>query len=450
MQMKKILIVDDNNINLITAKATLSNMYDVITADSGATALEYAKKDTADLILLDILMPEMDGFEVMAALRSIDAYKDVPIIFLTAESDPKTETKCLELGALDFISKPFVPAVMRSRIARTLELEEHRKNLATRLDQKIKEVSDMKSKSSKDALTGLWNREYARETVNQMINDGVTGALFMIDMDNFKLINDNYGHIAGDHTLKMFADIMQKYSCEGDILCRIGGDEFLTFVKDGSSKEVVAKHAANIISDICAEIDAAKYETNTSVSIGISQCPADGSDFDTLYNAADKALYYVKQNGKNSYHFYDQHAAENTRNAKNMDIKYLQELMHRSDGKPGSYLMDYGSFPHVYNFIHRAMERNGHEMQTLLFTLDSESQNNDPDELDTANNALEQAIYGSLRRADVSTKYSSRQMIVILVDSNTENGHMVAHRIIEHFCVLYSGTITIDYDIVPM
>lgn len=448
--MKTILIVDDNNVNLITAKATLDKLYRIITVHSGSEALEYAVQNTADLVLLDILMPEMDGFEVMATLREMENYRDTPIIFLTAESDPATETRCLELGALDFISKPFVPAVMRSRVARTLELEEHRRNLATRLDQTIKEVSEIKNKSSQDALTGLWNRTYASEAVNQLIENGVPGALFMIDMDNFKAINDFYGHIAGDHTLKILAETMMKYAKEGDVLCRIGGDEFLTFLNGETDRNQIARHASQIISDICKKLEDAKFETNTSVSIGIAQCPGDGTTFDSLYNAADKALYFVKQNGKNSYHFYDQHSLENTRNAKNVDVTYLQEIMHRSDDKIGSYLMDYSSFQHVYNFIHRIVERGNREIQTLLFTLDANSTVDNPEELEIANAALEQSIYSSLRRVDVSTKYSSHQIIVILMDSNTENGHLIANRIIRSFHESYTGPVPVDYDIVQM
>ncbi len=449
--MKHILIIDDNKSNLVAARTALNDIYKTTAVTSGAQALKFLESNKPDLVLLDINMPEMDGFQVMDAMREMPNGIDLPIIFLTADNDSDTESRCLELGALDFISKPFVPIVMRSRIARTLELEELRSNLAIKLDEKINEVSEMKSKSFQDALTGLWNRAYTEESTNRLLSESKKGALFMIDMDNFKAINDNYGHMAGDHTLKMFAETLNKYAAPEDIVCRIGGDEFVTFIADNSSKSALSNHASDIISDLCHKIEECKFETNSSVSIGIAQCPDDGSNFADLYNAADKALYYVKQNGKNSYHFYsDQSAEENNRSSTNVDMKYLREIMSRNDAGKGSYLMDYDSFHHVYNFIRRTVERSHRDVQTVLFTLEPLNDRMDPTEINIAGEMLEQAIYTSLRRVDVSTKYSSKQMIVILLDSNTENGKQVAQRIIDCFKKIYKGEIQISYNNVQM
>ncbi|MBQ7834624.1 MAG: response regulator, partial [Ruminiclostridium sp.] len=184
--MKHILIVDDNKANLTVAKTALSDIYKTTAVISGAQALKFLEKNIPDVILLDINMPEMDGFEVMEKIRENPECVNIPVVFLTADNDPETEQKCFDAGALDFIAKPFVTAVMRSRIGRILELEELRKSLANRLDEKIREVSDIKSKSNKDALTGLWNRAYTEEKVGEMLSKGVRGALFMMDMDNFK------------------------------------------------------------------------------------------------------------------------------------------------------------------------------------------------------------------------------------------------------------------------
>ncbi len=449
--MKHILIVDDNKTNLIAAKNALTDDYKVTAVTSGEQALKFLDKNIPDLILLDINMPEMDGFEVLKRIKDIPECNHLPVIFLTADTDSATETKCLELGAQDFIAKPFVPAVMRSRIARILELEELRKGLANRLDEKIKEVSDIKSKSFQDALTGLWNRAYTEDTVSTMLKDGMKGTLFMMDMDNFKAINDNYGHIAGDHTLKMFAETLRKHASEKDVICRIGGDEFMTFVVGEKSKEELGRHAANIIKDMAAHLDESKFETNSSVSVGIAQFPEDGNDFASLYNAADKALYCVKQNGKNSYHFFsEQRAKESERAGKTMDLSYLRDIMQRSDAGKGSYILDFDSFHHVYNFIRRNVERNNSNVQTVLYTLNSDSLREDPNEIEKAMELLESAIYASLRKVDVSARYSSRQMVVILVDANEENGSLVADRILDYFRRFYKGELQFSYDIVKM
>ncbi len=450
--MKHILIVDDNKMNLVSAKNALADDYKVTAVTSGVQALKFLEKNVPDLVLLDINMPEMDGFEVMTQLRERKECSNIPIVFLTADSESETESKCLEAGAMDFIAKPFVPLVMRSRIARILELEELRMGLANRLDQKMKEVSDIKSKSLQDALTGLWNRNYTEETVDEMLKKGIKGALFMMDMDNFKAINDNYGHIAGDHVLKLFADTLRKYAFEEDVLCRIGGDEFMAFVVGENAKTILANHAENIIADVCKEIESCNFDTNTSVSVGIAQFPEDGNDFKSLYNAADKALYYVKQNGKNSYHFYsDQSASETERASKKVDLNYLREIMKRADPGNGSYMLDFDSFHHVYNFIRRIVERSNRNVQTLLFTLNAETTGiEDPNETEKAIELLECAIFTSLRRVDVSTRYSSRQLIVILFDVAEGNGEKVADRILETYQRLYQGPLTFEYDIVKM
>lgn len=450
--MKNILIVDDSKTNLASARSVLSGTYKVTAVTSGVQALKFLETGSCDLILLDINMPEMDGFEVMKKIRERTSLAAVPIIFLTADNDAQTESRCLEDGAVDFIAKPFVPAVMLSRIGRILEMEDMRRQLAEKLEKKIQEVSDIKSKSRQDALTGLWNRAHTEEAVNEIIGEGGKGMLFMIDMDNFKAINDNYGHIEGDNTLKMFADTMRKFSSEGDVLCRIGGDEFVMFVSAVTSKSQAGNLAGDIIYDLCGKIAEKKFETNTSVSIGISQIPEDGRDFSTAYNAADKALYYVKQNGKNSFHFFsEQKEEENARGSTIVDLKYLREIMSRADSGKGAYQLELESFHHVYNFIRRLVERSSRDVQTILFTAECCDPILPAEETQVALEMLEQAIYTSIRRADVSTRYSSKQIIVILMDTPEENGNAVAERIIECFERLYTGKkVKFHFDIAGM
>ncbi len=451
--MKKILIVDDNKLNLAAAKSVLNDTYKVTPVIKGEQVFTFLEGQPCDLILLDINMPEMDGFEVMEKLKSDDRFKDIPVIFLTADTDAETETKCFKSGAVDFIAKPFVPEVMRSRISRILELEELRKSLAEKLIKKTQEVTDIKSKSQKDALTGLWNRNYTEEKVNQLFKEGESGSLMMIDMDNFKAINDNYGHIAGDRTLKMFAETLENYSTDKDILCRIGGDEFVVFVRSAVTKNELSNMAADILADLCRKLDECKFDTNSSVSIGIAQSGIDGNDFKELYNAADKALYYVKQNGKNDFHFYsDRKEAESERDSKSVDLNQIRDMMKRSDPGKGAYLMDYDNFHHVYNFIRRFVERNNHNVSTLLFTAVSTT-DSEPDvmEVEIAFEQLENAIFTSLRRVDVSTRYSSKQLVVILMDANSDNSEKVAQRIIKTFNNMYTnGKIRMDYDIAQM
>ncbi len=138
--MKHILIVDDNKTSLSSAKAALNDVYKVTAVTSGAQALKFLENNRCDIILLDINMPEMDGFEVMKRIRSNSERADIPIIFLTADNDAATESRCLEEGAIDFIAKPFVINVMRSRISRIIELDDLQKNLAEKLDERTRHI----------------------------------------------------------------------------------------------------------------------------------------------------------------------------------------------------------------------------------------------------------------------------------------------------------------------
>ena len=447
--MKTILVVDDDKLNLSAARKVLSGEYKVIPVVRGTQVLSYLENEECDMILLDISMPEMDGFELLRKIRTMENGKDIPVIFLTADNDTETETRCFKEGAIDFIVKPFVPAVMQSRIGRALELEELRRGLADKLEKKTREVSDIRSKSYQDVLTGLWNRAYTENAVNEMISQEKKGALFMLDMDNFKAVNDNYGHIAGDETLKVFAGTLKKFAGEGDILCRIGGDEFMIFVKGVTEKSELSSRAAGIISDFQKNFAALSFEIECSVSIGIAQTPEDGLEFNKLYNSADKALYYVKQNGKNAYHFFsDKLQKEKSRAGKIVDLKYINSLMSRADDGQGAYFLDIDSFHHVYNFICRFVKRNEKDVQTVLFTVNEENQEIDVTEMELILETLEKAIYTSLRRSDVSTRYSSKQIVVILMDTDEVNGSMVADRILDCFYKMYSHQeVQIDYDI---
>lgn len=447
--MKTILVVDDDKLNLSAARKVLSGEYKVIPVVRGTQVLSYLENEECDMILLDISMPEMDGFELLRKIRTMENGKDIPVIFLTADNDTETETRCFKEGAIDFIVKPFVPTVMQSRIGRALELEELRRGLADKLEKKTREVSDIRSKSYQDVLTGLWNRAYTENAVNEMISQEKKGALFMLDMDNFKAVNDNYGHIAGDETLKIFAGTLKKFAGEGDILCRIGGDEFMIFVKGVTEKSELSSRAADIISDFQKKFAALSFEIECSVSIGIAQTPEDGLEFNKLYNSADKALYYVKQNGKNAYHFFsDKLQKEKSRAGKIVDLKYINSLMSRADDGQGAYFLDIDSFHHVYNFICRFVKRNEKDVQTVLFTVNEENQEIDVTEMELILETLEKAIYTSLRRSDVSTRYSSKQIVVILMDTDEVNGSMVADRILDCFYKMYSHQeVQIDYDI---
>ncbi|MBQ1413595.1 MAG: response regulator [Clostridia bacterium] len=162
--MKKILVIDDNKTTLAMAKQAIGDEYTVIAVISGYQALKYLEREIPDLILLDLNMPDMDGKQTMRRMKSNEKWADIPIIVLTVENSPQTEVECLEMGAIDFIAKPFVPQVMKSRIARALELEDYRRRLQLDNEKKRMQLEKMKSQTimvlanmidTRDTVTGV-------------------------------------------------------------------------------------------------------------------------------------------------------------------------------------------------------------------------------------------------------------------------------------------------------
>ncbi len=445
-KMEHILVVDDDSMNCVMAKHALCQNYKVTTLNSGKAALEFLQTEIPDLILMDIEMPEMSGKETASCIKSNEKWEKLPIIFLTADSDPSTEAECLQWGADDFITKPFVPIVMNSRISKILELQKFRRDLELQLEKKTKQAEMATLKSLTDALTGLYNRDYLEKKLKELLDNGHSGALFMIDLDNFKGINDTYGHIVGDKTLKLFAEVLKKYGEEGDIICRLAGDEFVAFYTDLTDRNQVAKKAEGIIRLFAEKMGALGYAGIVSVSIGIMITEGQ-EEFQSLYNKADKSLYFVKNNGKNAYHFYGEHKERPDEINTVADLKYIHHMFEDGmNNVEGAFQVAYDEFKSIYDFVSRCVNRNQQKVQIVLFTLSGVA-------VENAMHVLEESIVSSLRAMDAGTKYSSSQYIVILMDTNIDDGKMVAERVVKRFMEQYqpvTSNIKVSYDIQTM
>lgn len=423
--MKSILMVDDVTTNLICAAEVLRSEYEVSTAKSGKQALLMLKEMTPDLIMLDINMPQMDGYEVFKKLQEDDVLSGIPVIFLTAESDMTKEIKGLEMGAMDFIRKPFDPQVMKARIDKILSLSDQRKRL--------------EGAASKDSLTDLSNRKYFEMFLSTPAAE--QGYFMLLDLDNFKSVNDNFGHVVGDQVLVKMSNVFEEIVGDKSRICRLGGDEFAIFLPGSYSKDDVKNIARRMIATSEYEISELLDDFSdfkVSVSIGISCKPSDASDFQTLYNDADKALYFVKQNGKRGYHFYDtigpkkeEFEEENTQ----INLLQLQRLISENDDKVGAYKVEYEGFKRIYRFVARCMERKDQDVQIVLFSIDRKDQTV-PNEVYLEE--LGEAISLSLRRGDVAAQCGECQYVVILVDANEDNGLKVVERIQSRFHNGYS------------
>lgn len=639
--MKHILVVDDSKTNLAIAKQELSEDYQVTPVISGFQALQFLEKRSTDLILLDINMPEMDGKETLKKVKENPLWENIPIIFLTADSTPETESECLALGADDFIAKPFVPKVMKRRIGRIIELNELRHNLEARLEEMTKQVErvtiqsitaiaktiDEKDKytsghstrvaqcaealaerlgwsedeiqnlhyvallhdigkigvpdiilnkpsrltdsefeiikkhtimgneilkgiktidninegalyhherydgrgypcgikgeeipvmarvvciadaydamtSSRiyrpklmpedvinefvkgkgtqfdpefcqvfidmlkegfsvagendpspyevseenkalseglmaqvamdntegnrdcDYLTGLYNRKYIEDKVDQMFQSGYDGALFAIDLDDFKQVNDRYGHVKGDNLLKVVAEVLRKKATQNDILCRMAADQFIVFFR-GLKVADTAKECAQSIIEALNEAFAQENCGNVSASVGIAIGKGEQVTFAQLYSKADKALYHVKSAGKNSYHLF-QGEKEQRNKSTEADIDSIRSMLAQDEAL-----------------------KNKQQIQTILLTV--EEGEADALALEKAMEALEKAILDALPRTETMLKYSTSQYLAVLADTDKDTCQTIAESMIKKFyCVNSEKGISLSYDILEI
>ena len=303
--------------------------------------------------------------------------------------------------------------------------------------------------AEQDSLTGLFNRSYLNVKVGNRILKDRCGALLLIDFDHFRAVNDRFGHLEGDIILKSFADMLKSSFKESDVICRMGGDEFAVFITGSSSRDAIRKKAQQVIDDLRISPLAKKYDRMLSVSIGISICPTDGITFEELYSAAGKALYHCSQNGISLYSFYgSEENAELESTAE--DMKLIKEMIEgKFESEQGALSVEYGDFKHIYNYVYRYVDRNNTNVQVILFTISAAvGRQIELDVLEQSMHSLDIAVVESLRKVDVGTRYSSNQYIVILTDTDAQNGLMVAQRVTEQYYKLAeSGVTKLKFDL---
>ena len=293
MRKQKILIVDDVPVNIQVLNELLCNEYDVLIATSGADALSLVDEIAPDLILLDIMMPEMDGFTVCGVLKTKPHLKDVPIIFITALKDAVDECYGLELGAVDFVTKPFNPASVKLRIRNQLGLKQSRELY--------------KTAALLDGLTGIANRRAFDQRLelewHHAVRHKSSLSLIMIDIDYFKNYNDEYHHQAGDECLKMVARVIaDSLSRSLDLAARYGGEEFVCLMPDTSETGVflIAEKIRNAVESLNIPHNGSKCSSHVTVSLGCATIfPQKGIPFGGLTEKADMALYSAKNDGRN-------------------------------------------------------------------------------------------------------------------------------------------------------
>ncbi len=286
-----VLIVDDQTTDALILSESVRDLAQVYVASSGEEALRVARQFRPDVVLLDIVMPDMSGFEVCKALKADPKLSDAAVIFVTSHAQADYELQALGYGGIDFIQKPLNLPVARAHINAHLTLRNEAKRLANH-----------------DALTGLPNRMLLRDRAEQALkmarrNHGRL-AMLLLDLDNFKAINDAMGHSVGDQMLKYVATRLSMILGSMDTLSRQGGDEFIILLSEVDSFEAVGDFADQVLASISNPFSLQGNRYDLSASIGIGVFPEDSDDLESLYRHADSAMYQAKQAGRNRYQFF--------------------------------------------------------------------------------------------------------------------------------------------------
>jgi len=288
----KLLIVDDQPVNIQALYQVFSASCEVFMATSGQQALDVCRQKSPDLILLDVVMPDMDGIEVCRKLKSEPETRDVPIIFVTSQDSPEEETLGLEVGAVDFITKPVNPAVVKARVK-------------THLMLKI-QADALRELASVDGLTGIANRRRFDERIEAewraCRRTEQPLSVIMIDVDHFKKYNDHYGHLEGDTCLRMVAQALKENQWRGrDIAARYGGEEFVCLMPETKLEDALKK-AESIrarVYELALPHAASDSADRVTISLGVSCTVPDERDLTSVMSAADEQLYKAKEGGRN-------------------------------------------------------------------------------------------------------------------------------------------------------
>ena len=425
-----IAVVDDDAFILESVRQLLAkeNMH-VTCMDSGERLLKYIESHHPDVILLDIVMPDMDGFDAYIALRKYEdrnGRRHTPVIFMSGAESSDSEEMSLVMGASDYIQKPFNKDVLIRRIDHTI------KNSRT--------IENLTEEATIDKLTGFYNKAKGTDRVSKLCKRK-TGVLAIMDLDSFKLVNDLFGHDAGDAVLKAFAEVVRKNTRETDTLCRIGGDEFMAFFEDLTDKTVIASLSKRLNSQLVREAAVIMGKDNgipLGMSMGVVMVPEHGRDYERLFALADGELYKVKQNGKHGFSIHHEHAGldEDEENIR-QKLERIEKIVEERNDKDGALVLGKDSFTVAYRLIMRLYRRYGGSAALLLFDLnpkDDEALNYVIDVTAAFGDILERI----LRMSDVVMQTDSHSFFLLLTEcTEPEVGNVIrrvkeAYRDVEH------------------
>ena len=402
--MQKILVVDDEKIMLMLARRILSKKYEVVVATSGSEAIKLFESEHPDLVLSDLLMPEMDGYELHKTLQE-KSEESVPIIFMTADESAESESKGFEVGAADYIRKPLKPDVLLRRVGNILE--------------NLDKIHGLKTAASTDQLTGLLNKHATQDEISNLL-EKTSGALLMLDLDGFKLVNDIHGHAMGDKILSRFADLVRLIIHESDLAGRMGGDEFAVYLQNVHDEKILRDKTVYLNEQLLAaakKLMGEDMQIPLGVSVGVVYCPDEGRNFAELYKKADAALYNVKKNSKHGYEIYGSNRAAQTSTE---NISQLRMILNERNVENGAYFVGFENFQSIYRLLVRMVDNSQKGLQLIQFTVDEEK----------FVDRFKEILTSSLRKSDCVTQSGKSTFLVLFTEATSAEGEIMKNRIV--------------------
>lgn len=306
---------------------------------------------------------------------------------------------------------------------------------------------EAKRSETVDHLTGLLGRKEGERQIEQAMKEK-PGCLAFVDLDNLKRTNDTMGHLAGDYALKTVGEVLTAHSKDA-IVTRLGGDEFL-FYMIGANAEKATKRIEELMESFEQRKGKNPYLSASTLSVGL--CTTDVTDvYSSVLKRADRALYHVKQSGKCGYYFYVS-SSENKGQKKSVDLDKLVQDLKKQGGYSGAMSVEYREFAKIYDFVQHLGERYEYDIQLVMITLGSARKESlYIDEREHAMTCMEQTIKASLRAVDISTRFSGKQFIVILLNARSKDIELVTNRILENFYKIYDrNLVEVHFDVAEL
>lgn len=411
--MKRILIVDDVATNLRCAAEILKDNYEVTAVKSGQKALEVLENMIPDLLLLDVNMPEMNGFELFERIGKMPELSHIPAVFLTAETDRGVEERGRQMGAADFIRKPFEPDELIRRIDKVFQ---------DNLKKPVRAVQKINTAAS------LLDRNMEKLQAWADLEDTV-GYLILLNLEGFDRIDTALGSFAREEVFLKIEDVLKEIPESDACFCHVRGNVFGTYFDGSGGIDFVKSAVRRMIAELEFEINeivSEDLEIKVTVSAGIASKPEDGKDYETLFRHADKALYFVREIGRGRFHFYSMKPEEAHEGAEDRESINLLQLKHQLESRSAENVDSQKSLQMACHVISRYWEREG-PIQIVFFGIEGEGVGEQTMEI------LSEVISESLRKGDAAVKCGKFQYIAVLLNASSENGEMVAERIKKNF-----------------